>query len=110
MIWGSFHGETANWRDPNLETFTLRVRGSAEVSDQLSIDDDVLLAFNTNGAARDLVLPPAPEGRIWWRVLDTAQPELEAAPVSGSHDTVEPDCVAVFSLSKAHESGDGEPA
>ena len=110
VIWGSFHGETANWRDPNLETFTLRVRGSAEVSDQLSIDDDVLLAFNTNGAARDLVLPPPPEGRIWWRVLDTAQPELEAAPVSGSQDTVEPDCVAVFSLSKAHESGDGEPA
>lgn len=110
VIWGSFTDGTANWRDPNLETFTLRVRGSAEVSDRLSTEDDVLLAFNTNGAARKLMLPEPPEGRVWWRVLDTARPTMEATAIDAAEDPVEPDSVAVFCLSARGGTENGERA
>lgn len=97
VIWRAFDGGAVNWRDPGLGVFCLRVRGSAEAADPSLIDDDVFLAFNAQGRDRSLALPTPPDGRSWWRCLDTAVPE-EADRRVLEQESVAAESVVVFAL------------
>jgi glycogen operon protein len=73
--WLSLEGGEVNWRDPGLDGFCAVLRQSAEAPAYDSDGDVVVLVFNGGGRAVTTQLPAAPEGKLWVRALDSAQPE-----------------------------------
>lgn len=81
VAWSSFDGGPLNWRDASLDGFCLHIRGVAETP--LAAEGEVVIVVN-GGAADQRVMLPAPfAGQGWERVLDTADPSAETAPVKG---------------------------
>lgn len=72
--WRTFDGGAVNWRDPNLSSFCLVLRGSGSAPLHAGDPDPVVLAFNGEYHHASLLLPEAPPGRSWIRAVDTANP------------------------------------
>jgi glycogen operon protein len=102
VAWQAFDGTAVAWRDPGLARFCLILRGSAEAADYDATEDALLIAFNGHAGGDAVVLPKAPAGQVWTRLLDTAAPDAapmrckpsEPNPVSG-------ESIAVFGLGAA---------
>ncbi len=96
-VWQDLAGGTPRWDDPDLKSLALHVRLAAGTPPYAESDDELLIAFNAEGAERSLTLPAPPEDRTWQRVLDTARPEAPAEPATPSV-TVAAESLAVFAL------------
>lgn len=97
--WVDYQGNPLNWRNSELPGLCLVVRCSAEAPDFKDDWDTVFMVFNREHGPADVVLPPAPEGWIWERSLDTADPlGQNTAPVVGSEIHVEARSVVALVL------------
>jgi len=83
--WLALDGGPVDWEDDAMAGYTLLLRGTMSPS--------ALLVLNRGSAAHRLRLPGPT--RIWWRVLDTAQPDLISQPDEGQVD-IAPESVTVF--------------
>ena len=79
VVWLGLKGEAVDWEDPSLEGFCLVLRESAEAPAYATNGDVVVLVFNGSKSAAATRLPALPEGKVWIRALDTAQPEATKA-------------------------------
>ncbi|UWQ19485.1 glycogen debranching protein GlgX [Jannaschia sp. M317] len=79
VIWRDFAGQPLEWRDPALARFCLVKRPSAETTVNESETDVVLIAFNRADRPARVSLPPAPEGTVWTRHIDTTAPDALVA-------------------------------
>ncbi|MCB2128713.1 MAG: glycogen debranching protein GlgX [Rhodobacteraceae bacterium] len=70
--WLDFEDVKLEWRDPDLSSFALILRGSAESAPAEPSDDTVFLVFNRAEKSLPVVVPPAPAGQCWVLELDTA--------------------------------------
>jgi len=77
--WVDYQGNPLNWRDSELPCLCLVVRCSAEAPAHKDDWDTVFMVFNRDQTPVDVVLPPAPNGWIWQRGIDTADPLGENA-------------------------------
>ncbi|WP_456307407.1 hypothetical protein [Paeniroseomonas aquatica] len=85
IAWFDQHGQTMTpdaWNEPEARTLTLR-RATAAADGSV---DATLLLLNADGAAHTFNLPPP--AFDWSVVLDSAEPEVEEYPVSGTSVTV----------------------
>lgn len=96
--WRAFGGGPLNWRDPDLASLCLHLRGNAESMAGKDMTDEVLLAFNRGDTDLDLFLP-APEGRRWRREIDTAQAQQHPSVVAEDRIRVAAHSVSAFVLS-----------
>jgi isoamylase len=94
--WLGLDGGRANWRDSSLQGFCLLLRQSAEAPPYDSDGDVVLLVFNGSHRPVTTPLPGAPEGLVWVRALDTAQPEAPAAVCRDTAQDIPPDAIVAF--------------
>ncbi|MGD1878728.1 MAG: glycogen debranching protein GlgX [Kiloniellaceae bacterium] len=94
--WLGLDGGQANWRDPGLAGFCLVLRQSAEAPSYATDGDVVVLAFNGSPKAVTTRLPAAPEGRIWVRALDTAQPDAPKAVCRDGVQDIPAETLVVF--------------
>lgn len=95
--WRSFAGGQLNWRDPELATLCLHLRGNAENVAGKDLTDQVLLAFNRSDDNLDLFLP-APDGHHWLRKIDTSVMAQANHIVSGEKIRVQAHSVSAFVL------------
>jgi isoamylase len=72
--WLGIDSPTPHWQAADLPGFVVLLRGSAERAD-LPDPVAVMLILHNGPTAREVAVP----GPDWWRLLDTAAPELEAA-------------------------------
>ena len=56
----------------------------------------VVLAFNGSRKAVTTHLPTPPEGRVWVRALDTAQPEAQKSVCRGTAQDIPAEAVVAF--------------
>ncbi len=75
VAWRTFDGGAVNWRDPGLDGFCLVLRSSAEAPAFAQTDEAVFIAVNGGVRPEKIVLPAAPEHRVWVRAVDTAAPD-----------------------------------
>ena len=73
IVWFSASGEPEDWESPDNFIAYLLVGSSAATMAEFD-DNDIYIMCN--GTAKDITaaLPEAPEGRAWYRVLDTSRP------------------------------------
>lgn len=69
----SYHGESA-WEIPNYHA-------SRHLGVYYHGEQDCFMAYNMSWEARTLALPALPKGKKWYRILSTAQEELQEKPV-----------------------------
>ena len=96
VTWLSLDGSPVNWRDPSLDGFCLLLRPFAEAPPYASSDDVVLLAFNGSRNPAATQLPTPPEGRVWVRALDTAQPDTLKAVCRDPAQDIAPEAIVAF--------------
>jgi glycogen operon protein len=102
VAWQAFDGTAVAWRDPGLARFCLILRGSAEAADYDATEDALLIAFNGQQSDGAVVLPKAPKGQAWTRLLDTAAPEAVPARCKPSDpNPVSGESLVVFGLGAA---------
>jgi glycogen operon protein len=100
LVWRRVDGiemQPQDWAAPDLSALVMDLRMHAAARPS---QGGVLIAMNTGANAVSLTLPEGPDG--WVRVIDTNQPEADAAHVSGAYALSGPS-VAVF----ATETRDG---
>ncbi|ABG32398.1 glycogen debranching enzyme GlgX [Roseobacter denitrificans] len=79
--WSDATGAAPDWHDPDLSTFCLMLRGSAEASVDTVGDDAVLVVINRAPDPVKIALPPPPTGQCWqigMRTGAAARGKLEA--------------------------------
>ncbi|MEP2641453.1 glycogen debranching protein GlgX [Roseobacter sp.] len=99
--WSDFDGHALNWRDPGLSSLCVTLRGSAEAPAVAQTDDVAFVVFNRAETAAQVVVPAAPEGRMWVCALDTMQTVRGAVPV----DRIDVSGPSVLVLVLADETG-----
>lgn len=85
LFWRRADGKTmtdADWQDGGLAHLVVEMRTASGTPEYDETELAVLTVFNI-GEALTVTLPPAPEGRRWLRVLDTANPEAPPRPQEG---------------------------
>ncbi|MEM9550622.1 MAG: glycogen debranching protein GlgX [Pseudomonadota bacterium] len=95
--WRAMDGAALNWRDPGLSSLCLILRGCAESIAGDALSDVVLLAFNREAEAQELVLP-APGHRVWWREIDTSVDRQSAIAIQSATIPVAANSVSAFVL------------
>ncbi|SFE74327.1 glycogen debranching protein GlgX [Roseivivax sediminis] len=75
--------EDADWEDPARRLVCAEMRMASGTPPYAQREEALLIAFNS-GAALDLTLPELPEGRVWVRHLDTADPDAEPVPADAT--------------------------
>ncbi|MEM8730940.1 MAG: glycogen debranching protein GlgX [Pseudomonadota bacterium] len=98
--WRAFDGGVLNWRDPELSSLCLHVRGNAEVSRDESDSDQVFVAINRDDGTLELRLPD-PGQRVWVREIDTANAAQSPVRIAGQTLSVPPHSVSAFALGEA---------
>jgi len=88
--WLGIDSPAPRWHDTDMPGFVLLMRGSAERGD-LPDPGAVMLILHTGALACEAPLP----GPDWWRLLDTAEPELEMAR-PGATIVVQPGSLVVL--------------
>ncbi len=97
--WCDFNGDSLNWRDPGLSSLCLLVRCSADAPDYDRNGDAVFMVLNGECHAAEVVLPDPPDGKCWWRALDTASPDYSGEFCSEAEkQTVSKRSVVTFAL------------
>ncbi|WP_299622963.1 glycogen debranching protein GlgX [Pelagibius sp.] len=96
--WLGLQGGPVNWRDPGLEGFCLLLRESAEAPSYATDGDQVALVFNGSPKAVAMRLPALPDGRVWLRALDTAQPEAPRAVCSSPQQDIPAQAIVAFEV------------
>ena len=69
--WTDFDGNALEWSDPDLASFCLTLRCSAEAPEYEPDSDVVFIAFNRGAMALPITLPMLPETHHWLRGIDT---------------------------------------
>ncbi len=96
VTWLGLDGSRVNWRDPGLAGFCVVLRESAEAPAYATDGDVVVLAFNGSRKAVTTHLPTPPEGRVWVRALDTAQPEAQKSVCRGTAQDIPAEAIVAF--------------
>jgi glycogen operon protein len=71
-----------DWRDPELRHLVAEVRTASTAPEYAQSDDAILAVFNV-GPGITVTLPDPPEGRLWMRRIDTAEPDAPPRPMRG---------------------------
>ncbi|WP_377506888.1 glycogen debranching protein GlgX [Octadecabacter sp. R77987] len=98
VVWSDFQGEPLEWRDPGLASFTLVVRGAAEMPAGGDDPAPVFMVFNRDGDAQDAVVPPAQDGYEWVCQIDTFHPSAANWPVTDGFIRVQGQTVVALAL------------
>jgi isoamylase len=69
--WTDFNGDDLEWNNPDLASFCLTLRCSAEAPEYEPDSDVVFVAFNRSDDALPVILPPVPATHHWVRGIDT---------------------------------------
>ena len=82
----SWHGVVANQPDWSTESKALAclIDGSCPGMAMEDADNDLYLIFNAFEKSRSFSLPKLPNGKMWWRVLDTSLPSPDDMVPEGS--------------------------
>ena len=94
--WLGFDGGPVEWADPELDSFCLVLRESAETPACVADDDCMALVFNRSSVELSTRLPALNEGCVWLRVLDTARPEAPRVLCSDLLQHVSPESIVAF--------------
>lgn len=95
--WRSFDGGPLNWKDPDMFSLCLLLRGNAECLSGEATTDEVLIAINGEDEALDLRLPDG-GGRVWTRELDTWTAHQTPLSVPERRISVPAHSLSAFSL------------
>lgn len=87
--WFDASGAVPDWHDPNLSTFCVLFRGSADALVDTVFDDVVLIAINRAPRDVKLTLPEPPTGRRWQIGLRTGAPSDAIPRATDVHITAE---------------------
>ncbi len=97
--WRAFDGGPINWRDPELASLCLHLRGNAESTRGRDLRDEVFVAFNREDHPLELHLPD-PGSKAWTRDIDTVQMRQSPKIVDNQKQTIAPHTVCAFSLTE----------
>lgn len=78
VVWMDFAGEKLEWRDPGLANFCLLLRSHADTPHYQPDGAAIFIAFNRDAAKARVLLPDAPVGQTWLRMIDTDQNDQAA--------------------------------
>lgn len=95
--WRAMDGSPLNWRDPGLSSLCLILRGCAECAAGDALSDEVLLAFNREGDALELRLPPSGD-RVWRKEVDTSVSHQAPSDITSATTIIPANSVAAFVL------------
>jgi isoamylase len=95
--WRAFGGGPLNWRDTELASLCLHLRGNAESLSGKDLTDEVLLAFNRSDTDLSLFLP-TPDNCHWVRNIDTSQMQQTLLTETGETAKVPAHSVSAFVL------------
>ena len=70
ITWFGTDNRRPDWDDPELRTLCYQLDGSEEGSDRG--DYQLFFILNADYRKQSVELPHAPEGKIWYRVIDTS--------------------------------------
>jgi glycogen operon protein len=70
ITWFGTNNRRPDWDDPELRTLCYQLDGSEEGSDRG--DYQLFFILNADYRKQSVELPHAPEGKIWYRVIDTS--------------------------------------
>ncbi|MFK7752874.1 MAG: glycogen debranching protein GlgX [Sedimentitalea sp.] len=93
--WRAFDGGVLDWRDPDLASLCLLVRGRAGGARGDASSDQVLLALNRGSKALTLTLPDVAPG-VWVRKIDTQQMHQSPVKIEPSKLTVSGQTICAF--------------
>jgi len=100
IVWWHFSGrpmDSDDWHDPGLAHVCVVLRTASATPVYATLETAVFAVFNAGGAL-DVALPPAPEGHVWCRHIDTAAPDADPARQVGAALRVEADSVVALVL------------
>jgi len=96
VAWLGLDGGVVNWRDPGLSGYCLVLRESAEAPAYATDGDVVVLVFNGSPKPVSIQLPSPPDGQIWKRALDTANPNVPLAICDSASQGVPAQAIVAF--------------
>ncbi len=99
LFWHKADGspiQPGDWSDEALRLVIAEVRTASGTPEYVDRDGALLLMLNA-GAAEEIAMPETPEGTIWCREIDSADPGAEIRP-AGASETVAAGSVTVFVL------------
>ena len=71
----------ADWENPALTFVCVELRTASGTPAYADVGDALFLVFNAGGQL-DVVLTPAPDGKVWSRRIDTARPDAPAERIA----------------------------
>jgi isoamylase len=89
--------EPGDWEDPALAHVCVEIRTASGTPTYADAEYALFLVFNS-GAPLEVVLPPAPQGQVWSRRINTAQPEAPPERLAFSPFTVPAHSVSALVL------------
>jgi glycogen operon protein len=89
--------QTRDWDDPKMDFLAAEMRTASGTPHYAAAEYAIYLAFNA-GAARPVVLPAPPPGRVWRHEIDTAEPRMRAAHANRGRIAMSDQSVAVCVL------------
>lgn len=87
----------ADWEDPALAHICVEMRTASDTPAYADVEYALFLVFNA-GAALDVALPPAPDGQVWSRRINTATPDAPPERLSMGRMAVAPHSVSALVL------------
>ncbi|PQO23434.1 glycogen debranching enzyme GlgX [Rhodobacteraceae bacterium WD3A24] len=89
-----------DWEDPTLSHVCVEMRTASDTPAHLTLETAIFMVFNA-GDALEVAVPPAPEGCVWCRHIDTAAPDAAHQRLNGDPLTVGAQSVVVLVLEEA---------